>query len=115
MAKLKAVISKCIIIGSNLSRSLNINRYLSAFSDESQEINYEVFRTFVYDSSNTLLAMLYKLGHFNGYTLFHIAGEIIEMREAFGHEEEDAGGHIGFLLLNHRGNRLTGKKMFYLY
>ncbi|XP_070156722.1 uncharacterized protein [Polyergus mexicanus] len=79
-------------------------------SDESSEINYLVFRAFACASSNTILAMLYRLGYFGNYAeLLHIAGEIIEMREAFDHEEEDADGLIAFLLSNHRGNRLNGR------
>jgi len=113
MVELKAVLSDCIIAASNLKPTLDSNRYLAALSDVSSENNYEVFRAFACASSDTLLAVLYRLGHFNGYDeLLHIAGEIVEMREAFGHKEEDAGGHISFLLLNHRGRGLeVGKKM----
>lgn len=74
------------------------DRYLSTLSDESEETNYEVFRAFACDSTDTLLAMLYKLGHFYA-KLFHIAVEIIEMREAFGHEEEDIGGYYSLYTL----------------
>lgn len=110
MSELKAVISKCIIVASNLMPMINSERYLSALSNESTDINYAVFRSFACTSSDTLLAMLYRMGHFNGDdNLLHIAGEIVEMREAFNHEEDDAGGHVNFLLLNHRGNHLTGK------
>lgn len=116
MAGLKEVLGKCIIIGSNLSSTLNSERYLSALSDESSEINYSVFRAFACASSNTILAVLYRLGYFGNYAeLLHIAGEIIEMREAFDHEEEDADGLIAFLLSNHRGNRLNGKQNAYIY
>ncbi|XP_050457844.1 uncharacterized protein LOC126854804 [Cataglyphis hispanica] len=74
-------------------------------SDESLKINYNVFWKFACNSSNTLLAILYSLNHFGDYDkLLYIAGEIVEMREALNHEEEDAGGHIKFLLLNHRRN-----------
>lgn len=88
-------------------------------TEDSEEINYTVFRDFACKSTNTLLAVLYRMGYFNEYDeLLRIAGEIVEMREAFNHEEEDVGGHISFLLLNHRRNRLTGKNTFtisYLY
>ncbi|XP_072766581.1 uncharacterized protein [Anoplolepis gracilipes] len=108
MAELKAVISQCIIIGSNLMSTLNRNRYLSRLSDKSAEINLSVFETFARDSTNTLLGLLYKLGHFNGYEeLLHIAGEIIEKREAVNHKEEDVGGYVDFLLFNYRRIRLT--------
>ncbi|XP_070167752.1 uncharacterized protein [Polyergus mexicanus] len=83
---------------------------LLVLSDESTEINYSVFRAFACASSNTILAVLYRLGYFGNYAeLLHIAGEIIEMREAFDHEEEDADGLIAFLLSNHRGNRLNDR------
>ncbi|XP_070171144.1 uncharacterized protein, partial [Polyergus mexicanus] len=83
---------------------------LLALSDESAEINYSVFRAFACASSNTILAVLYRLGYFGNYAeLLHIAGEIVEMREAFDHEEEDADGLIAFLLSNHRGNRLNDR------
>ncbi|XP_070171517.1 uncharacterized protein [Polyergus mexicanus] len=110
MAGLKELLGKCIIIGSNLSPAINSERYLSVLSDESAEINYSVFRAFACASSNTILAVLYRLGYFGNYAeLLHIAGEIIEMREAFDHEEEDADGLIAFLLSNHRGNRLNDR------
>ncbi|XP_050449395.1 uncharacterized protein LOC126850435 [Cataglyphis hispanica] len=110
MAELKNILRKCIIIGANLSPSINSERYLSSLSDESPEINYAVFRSFACACSDTVLAALYKLGYFNDFDeLLHIAGEIVEMREAFNHEEEDAGGLISFLLAQHRGNRLTGR------
>ncbi|KAL6417215.1 hypothetical protein ACFW04_012907 [Cataglyphis niger] len=108
MLELKNILRKCIIIGANLSPSINSERYLSSLSDESSEINYAVFRSFACACSDTVLAALYKLGYFDDFDeLLHIAGEIVEMREAFNHEEEDAGGLISFLLAQHRGNRLT--------
>lgn len=66
MIELKAVLSDCIIVASNLKPTLDSNRYLSALSDVSSENNYEVFRAFACASSDTLLAVLYRLGHFNG-------------------------------------------------
>ncbi|KAL6417213.1 hypothetical protein ACFW04_012925 [Cataglyphis niger] len=104
MLELKNILRKCIIIGANLSPSINSERYLSSLSDESSEINYAVFRSFACACSDTVLAALYKLGYFDDFDeLLHIAGEIVEMREAFNHEEEDAGGLISFLLAQHRG------------
>lgn len=111
MPGLKEVLCKCIIIGSNLSPTLNRERYLSALWDESSEINYAVFRSFAWACSNTVLAVLYRLGYFADYAeLLHIAGEIIEIRETFEHEEEDAGDLIKFLLSKHRENLLNGKQ-----
>ncbi|XP_050449703.1 uncharacterized protein LOC126850604 [Cataglyphis hispanica] len=111
MVELKAVVSKFVVISSNLSVSLHRfdDRYLLALSDESEEINYQVFRVFACASSDTSLTVLYKLGYFDGYDeLLHIAVEIVEMRQAFGHEEEDVKGHIVFMLSNYRnGNQLT--------
>ncbi|KAL6416499.1 hypothetical protein ACFW04_013426 [Cataglyphis niger] len=103
MLELKNILRKCIIIGANLSPAINSERYLSSLSDESSEINYAVFRSFACACSDTVLAALYKLGYFNDFDeLLHIAGEIVEMREAFNHEEEDAGGLISFLLAQHQ-------------
>ncbi|KAL6417099.1 hypothetical protein ACFW04_012980 [Cataglyphis niger] len=109
MLELKNILRKCIIIEANLSPAINSERYLSSLSDESSEINYTVFRSFACACSDTVLAALYKLGYFNDFDkLLYITGEIVEMREAFNHEEEDAGGLISYLLAQHRGNLQRG-------
>lgn len=114
MAELKAVLSKCITVAGHLSKRQDFTRYLAALSDQSPEINHDVFRTFACDSSDILLAALYKLDYFkDNKELLRIAGEIVEMREEFGHEEEEAGDLISKLLFDHRGE--PGKEMFYLY
>ncbi|KAL6421064.1 hypothetical protein ACFW04_013588 [Cataglyphis niger] len=102
MLGLKNILRKCIIIGANLSPAINSERYLSSLSDESPELNYTVFRSFACACSDTVLAALYKLDYFNDFDkLLHIAGEIVEMREAFNHEEENVSGLISFLLAQH--------------
>lgn len=80
------------------------------------ENNYTVFERFVCTSSNTLLAILYRLGYFNNDNrLLCFAGEIIDMREVFSHEEEDVAGHIAFLLLNYQRNRIAGNEMLLFF
>lgn len=52
--------------------------------------------------------MLLWLGHFGGdEELLNVAVEVMFMREAFGHEENDVGGYVVYLIANYGGNQLA--------
>lgn len=105
---LKNYITECVILASNLTHSIKAETYLTELTEVAQE-NYVLFRKFACACSDSLLAVLYRLGHFGGDAeLLNIAAEIIFMREAFGHEEKDVAGHIAHLIANHGGNQSTG-------
>ena len=108
MAAQRMLISACINLAANLSREIKPETYLPCLTED-RENNYAIFAKFAGSISNSLLGVLYRLGHFGGdIELLNIAAETISMREAFRHEEEDVGGYAGYLLANHRRLALRG-------
>lgn len=102
MANLRSVIENCILLSQSLCGK-NLGKFLSVLSN-TEETNLHVFGQFAGECPSVILAVLFRLGHFcNNRELLYIAGEVIESRLCFGeNEEEDAGGHIEYLLLHHR-------------
>ena len=97
MAELKNLIGGCVSLAANLSpTTINTAEYLSRLTEVTSD-NYNIFHEFVCASSNSMLAILYKLRHF-GNELLNIAAAL--MRAAFEHEE-DVGGHVAFLMANY--------------
>ncbi|XP_026827601.1 uncharacterized protein LOC113562383 [Ooceraea biroi] len=95
---LAEILRKVFIIGSNLNGRIDGAKFISALSGNEKR-NYSLFWRFASSCSNTLLSIMAQLGHCDGdQELLAIIEEIIGLREACNHEEEDAGGHIaGFL------------------
>ena len=102
MSELKNLIVGCVSLAANLSPTrINAAEYLSRLTEVTSD-NYNIFREFACASSNSMLAILYKLRHFGSdRELLNIAAEIILARAAFEHEEEDVGGHVAFLMANY--------------
>lgn len=111
MAALKKLIAECVTLSANLSPAINAASYLSQLSEDPRrsENNYDLFMKFAGLISNSVLGILYRLGHFGGdKKLLDAAAEIILMREALQHEEVDVGGYAAYLLASHRRMQLRG-------
>jgi len=123
MACNKNLILSCVKLVANLSPKINFASYISKLTEsvETSEHNYSVFSSFACVCSDTMLAILYKLGHFDGDSeLLNIAGEIIGARRALrrdekNEEEEDVGGHIAYLLQNYRRIQSAGNYLYLFY
>lgn len=101
---LRETLYKLFTVCSNLNSKSNVRGYLTVLSADDDE-NLALFSRFAGESSSTLLSILYELGYFaNEVRLLNLVREILEMRDAFGHEEEDAGGHIASCLQGIRRN-----------
>ena len=88
-------------LAANLSPTINAAKYLSRLTEATSD-NYNIFHEFACASSNSMLAILYKLRHFGSdRELLNIAAEIILARAAFEHEEEDVGGYVAFLMASY--------------
>src|SRR5436190_8898725 len=98
----KNLVSGCIKLAANLSSTIKTATYLPLLTEIACN-NYDVFQKFACASNNSMLAILFKLGHFGGdRELLRIAADIISIRAAFDHEEEDVGGHIADLMEEYR-------------
>ena len=98
----KNLVSGCIKLAANLSPEIKTATYLPMLSDIACN-NYAVFQKFACASKNSMLAILFKLGHFGGdRELLRIAADIISIRAAFDHEEEDVGEHVADLMEEYR-------------
>ena len=92
--ELRGLLGKFFIVASNLNKKLVASDYLTKLSDNDEK-NYSVFRNFVGECSSTLVCVTHKLGHCGDYVrLKNIIARHLEIRECFGHEEDDAGSHI---------------------
>lgn len=114
---LRKTIASCLRLTRSLScRGFCVDNYLSALSNNA-ESNYSVFAKFAGACPTSLLAVLFRLGHFAAdRQLLIIVGEIIELRSAFNdEEEEDEGGHIAYLTNYYRGTRENGKFLFFYF
>jgi len=118
MACNKNLISRCVKLAANLSLKINSVSYISKLT-ETSEHNYSVFSSFACACSDTMLGVLYKLGHFGADAkLLNLAGEIISARRALREdkkyeEEEDVGGHVTYLLQNYSRIQSTGNYLTY--
>ncbi|XP_011630067.1 uncharacterized protein LOC105422404 [Pogonomyrmex barbatus] len=91
------IIRRSVKLASMLDTRINAEKFLSKISEVSIDANYLLFTRFSCKYSDTILGD--QLGYFDADArLLRIAGEIIETRRAFGHEEENVGGHIQNLL-----------------
>ena len=96
------IISDCVNLAANLSSSIDVTKYLPFLTGIVEE-NYDVSRIFAGVCSNSMLAIMFKLGHFGGdVELLNIAADIITVRSLFEHEEEDVGGHVADLMREYR-------------
>jgi len=92
--ELCGLLEKFFIVTSNLNKKLVAGDYLTKLSDNNEK-NYSVFGNFVGESSSTLVCVMHKLGHCGvDERLKNIIARHLEIRECFGHEEDDAESHI---------------------
>lgn len=94
-------------------------RFIPMLSDDIEN-NYNVFWRFAGVCPSTVLAVLFRLGHFASHPrLLIAAGEMISARRDFFAEEEeelaDVGGHIGFLLRQYENVREGNGKFLFLF
>ena len=92
--KLCGLLGKFFIVASNLNKKLVAGDYLTKLSDNDEKY-YSIFGKFIGECSSTLVCVMHKLGHCgDDVRLKNIIAYHLEIRECFGHEEDDAGSHI---------------------
>jgi len=92
--ELRGLLGKFFIVAGNLNKKIVAGDYLTKLSDNDEK-NYSVFGKFIGECSSTLVCVMHKLGHCgNDVKLQKIIASHLEIRECFGHEEDDAGSHI---------------------
>lgn len=97
------ILRKIFSVGCVLDRTLSVQEYLSALSDDNEK-NCEVFSKFASRASSTLLCILEQYGYCGADTeLRELLVEHVLTRQAFDHEEDDAGGHIADFVRRHTG------------
>jgi len=107
---LRELIGKFIIVGCNLNSKLVAAEYLCYLSDH-DEHNYKLFERFTRECSSTLLCVMHRLGHCgNDRGLMEIISRHLEVRQCFGHEEDDVGGYIASFLRRNENGRERGKR-----
>lgn len=107
----RAIITKFFIIACNLNKKIVKGRYFKKLSNNSEN-NYQLFEEFARECSNTLLCIMYKLGHCdNDVRLENVISHLVATRrESIAFFENDAGGHIAdFLQRNENREEERGK------
>lgn len=111
MSRLSEVIRKFIAICRYLNPTLDTDAFLTAMTGDANH-NYVVFQRFAGECSNTILTILYQLGHCAGdKRLIAIIADWVSIREEFGHHEEDEGGYIA--AFRQAEMQRSGKIIFY--
>ncbi|XP_071629527.1 uncharacterized protein [Temnothorax longispinosus] len=101
----RLILVEFLKVSCNLSNCLNEQREFVEAVTNDEEANYQLFARFAGECSTTLLCVMHELGYCRGNKrLVNIISNILDMREALGHEEEDAGkGHIARFLRRNEG------------
>ena len=107
---LRAILIDFFKVSFNLSNRVNTidqREFVEAVTND-EEANYRLFSRFAAGRSSTHLCVMHELGYCKkNERLVNIIWEELNVRDAWGHDEEDAGsGHIGRFL---RGIGRAGK------
>lgn len=113
----KCVLETCFKLATELGVR-DCGKYISMLSDDIEN-NYSTFWKFAGACPSTVLAVLFRLGHFASHPrLLIAAGEMIATRRVFFPEEEEAadvGDHIAFLLRQYENARGNNGKLSFLF
>ena len=111
----KCVLKTCFELATELG-ARECEKFISMLSDD-VENNYAIFWKFAGVCPSTVLAVLFRLGHFASHPrLLIAAGEMIATRRVFFPEEAtDVGGHIAYLLQQYDNVRSNNGKFLFLF